>query len=303
MTALKSNVHILTLNVQGLRDKNKQKRVFEWSKQQRANILYLQETHLTTDIIQSFNNQFNGTVLHSCGTSNSRGVAVLIHASVSHNILNVHCDTSGRFILVNIEIDSNCYSLTNIYAPNNPNERNSFFKSISENISELATGVIILGGDFNEILDTKLDRRNRPNTVPKRTKASNALGNLNKTHNLIDIWRIKHRQKIQFTWKRQTRNEASRIDYFCLQNDLESCVYSCDIRPAHISKTSHLSVSLKIRINADTRGCGFWKINNSILQDKEYQSLIIRTIKKYNPGGDNEDLTCQNTWEIGRAHV
>ena len=99
---------------------------FEWSKQQRANILYLQETHLTTDIIQNFNNQFNGTVLHSCCTSNSRGVAVLIHTSVSHNILSVHCDTGGRFILVNIEIDNNCYSLTNIYAPNNPNERNSF---------------------------------------------------------------------------------------------------------------------------------------------------------------------------------
>lgn len=127
MTALKSNVHILTVNVQGLRDKNKQKRVFEWSKQQRANILYLQETHLTTDIIQNFNNQFNRTVLHSCGTSNGRGVAVLIHTSDSHNILSVHCDTGGRFILANIEIDKNCYSLTNIYAPNNPNERNSFF--------------------------------------------------------------------------------------------------------------------------------------------------------------------------------
>ena len=129
------------------------------------------------------------------------------------------------------------------------------------------------------------------------------MGNLNKTHNLIDIWRVKHRQKIQFTWKRQTRNEASRIDYFCLQNDLESCVYSCDIRPAQISKTSHLSVSLKLRINKETRGCGFWKINNSILLDKEYQSLIIRTIKKYNPGGDNEELTCQTTWEKIKVDV
>ena len=128
------------------------------------------------------------------------------------------------------------------------------FKSISENISELATRTIILGGEFNEILDTKLNRRNRPNTVPKRTKTSNALGNVNKTHSLIDIWRAKQRQKIQFTWKRQTRNEATRIDYFCLQNDLESCVYSCDIRPAQISKTNHLSVSLKLRINKETRG-------------------------------------------------
>ena len=51
----------------------------------------------------------------------------IFNTSVSHNILSVHCDTGGRFILVNIEIDNNCYSLTNIYAPNNPNERNSFF--------------------------------------------------------------------------------------------------------------------------------------------------------------------------------
>lgn len=97
MTALNSNVYILTLNVlcKDSEIKINKKRVLEWSKQQRANIPYLQETHLTTDIIKNFNNQFNGTVLHSCGTSNSRGVAVLIHTSVSHNILSVHCDTSG----------------------------------------------------------------------------------------------------------------------------------------------------------------------------------------------------------------
>ena len=45
------------------------------------------------------------------------------------------------------------------------------------------------------------------------------------------------------------------------------------------------------------------KINNSILQDKEYQSLIIRTIKKYNPGGENEELTCQSTWEKIKVDV
>ena len=101
-----SNVHILTLNVQGVRDKNKQKRVFEWAKQQKANILYIQETHLTTDCISNFDQQFKGTIVHSIGTSNSRGVSILIHSSVGHKVLNTHCDNNGRLILVNVMIDT-----------------------------------------------------------------------------------------------------------------------------------------------------------------------------------------------------
>ena len=110
----KSNLHILTLNVQSVRDRNKQKRVFEWAKQQKANILFIQETHLTADIISSFDQQFNGTKLHSIGTSNSRGVLILIHSSVDHKVLNTHCDTYGRLILVSIEIGTLTFSLINI---------------------------------------------------------------------------------------------------------------------------------------------------------------------------------------------
>ena len=41
------NLHLLTLNAQGIRDKNKQRRFIEWCKQQKADLLFLQETHLT----------------------------------------------------------------------------------------------------------------------------------------------------------------------------------------------------------------------------------------------------------------
>ena len=122
MSSDNTNIHVLTLNVQGVRDRNKQKRVYEWAKQQKANILFLQETHLTDDTFQTFDQQFKGTVFHSFGTSNSRGVAVLIHSSVCHKVLNVYSDSYGRLLIVNIEIDQVTYSL----APNYQCDRNIF---------------------------------------------------------------------------------------------------------------------------------------------------------------------------------
>ena len=242
-----SNIHILTLNVQGVRDKCKQQRLFQWAKQQKANVLFLQETHLTAETYEQINRQFQGTVLHCSGSSNSRGVAILIHSALSYSIKNEQ------------------YSFINIYAPNDPTERNTFFKTLDDRISEHATGSIVLGGDFNEILDPKIDRRNkRFNNIPKKTKASHSLEKMRKNKNLIDIWRIENKQKIQFSWKRQALNEATRIDYFLIQDTLVIQIGSCDIRPAQIRKTSHLLVSLKIKPKVANRGPGLWKINNSI---------------------------------------
>ena len=55
-------------------------------------------------------------------------------------------------------------------------------------------------------------------------------------------------------------------------------IYSSDIRPAQISSTDHLAISLKIKITTD-RGPGIWKFNNSLLQDKNYTNLIKDLIK------------------------
>ena len=102
---------------------------------------------------------------------------------------------------------------------------------------------------------------------------------------------------MQFTWKRQALNEASRIDYFLIPTDMVTNVISCDIRPAQISKTSHLAVSLKLKTRGENRGCGVWKINNSALKDDDYRSLIIHTIETCKRTAIRENLTSHNTWE------
>ena len=98
-------------------------------------------------------------------------------------------------------------------------------------------------------------------------------------------------------------NEASRIDYFLIQNDLLNSVISSDIRPAQISKTSHLSVSLKLKLGEQSRGSGLWKINNSILQDENYRSLIIRKIENSKSTSARSNFTAHNVWEKNTIDV
>ena len=60
-----TSLHILTLNVQGIRDKNKQRRLFEWCKNQKADVTFIQETHLTPELFSSFDRKFNSIQFNS----------------------------------------------------------------------------------------------------------------------------------------------------------------------------------------------------------------------------------------------
>ena len=104
-----------------------------------------------------------------------------------------------------------------------------------------------LGCDFNEVLNPIIDRRSKASKIPKKSKAASTTGKCNKKHDLIEIWRYKHKDKIRFTWKRQTSNLASRIDYFLIHTILIAELSSCDIHLAQIGKTTHPAVSLKFK--------------------------------------------------------
>lgn len=163
----------------------------------------MQETHLTPELFHSFERKYDGHIIHSPGTSNSRGVAVLFHSSFQFKLLNVVSDEVGRYIIASIETDKECYTLVNIYAPNDQNLRNSFFKHINEKLSECSTGSIIVGGDFNEVLNPAIDRRSRCRNIPKKTKASSCISKMNKNHDLVDIWRVKNKKNLSLHGKDQ----------------------------------------------------------------------------------------------------
>ena len=210
-------------------------------------------------------------------------------------------DSEGRLILINIEINGTIYTLVNIYAPNLEKNRNTFFKSVNEYINKYSIGLLVIGGDMNNNL-TCMDRKQK-SAERKHKKPVFYLKQLIKSHKLIDIWRDKHPNQIQFTWRRKNNNaEASRIDYFLICSNIRPKIISSDIRPALISSTDHQAVSLKIDINNQGRGRGYFKINNSILDSDEYIQMIQKLILEYKKHIEDLDDPRQK-WDMLKTEI
>ena len=73
-----SLIHFVSLNVRGLRDKLKRSKIFLWLKQQKSDIILLQETYWSTDLEMIIRNEWKGLCLFNHGTNHSKGVAMLI---------------------------------------------------------------------------------------------------------------------------------------------------------------------------------------------------------------------------------
>ena len=273
-------IHVCTSNVKGLRDKQKRLRFYEWIKCQKSNITFIQESHFDKNIEKLLSQEIKGTFYYSHGTSSSRGVAIIINEKLEYELIDEHTDEEGRILLLNIEVENIIYSLINIYAPNSESIRNSFYKKLNIFINKHAIGTVILGGDMNDAL-TNLDR-NRTKDKNKIVKPVNSLKSLMKSNNLIDIWRHMNESKIQYTWRRLNPFQASRIDMFLINKDFTINIKSCDIRPILIKSTDHQAVSLKIEsVISKTKGPGYWKLNNSVIEEKDYINKIDNLIKKY----------------------
>ena len=163
---MKDTLHICTINTQGLLNKEKRLRLIEWSRQQKSDVLLLQETHFTQTTEPHIKTEYHGTTYNNYGTNNSRGVSIWVNNNIEFKLISKEWDEVGRLIMINIEINSTYYSLVNIYAPNIESKRKSFFKNIATIIKDKSTGNLIIGGDFNEIIecvDTKNKNKSKNN--------------------------------------------------------------------------------------------------------------------------------------------
>ena len=79
-TFTKDNIdfQLLSLNVRGIRSSIKRKALFMWLTQQKADIIFLQETYSTTEVEDIWNTQYKGNSFYSHGTNHSCGVMILI---------------------------------------------------------------------------------------------------------------------------------------------------------------------------------------------------------------------------------
>ena len=119
---------------------------------------YLQETHSIKENKASWHTQWGegaGYTWFSHGYNYSKGVAILFNGSFNHKLHKVDIDPDGRYILMDLAINSEWFILANVYAPNGDDD---FLKSVIVKIQEWECDKIVWGGGNDCMLNLNLDK-------------------------------------------------------------------------------------------------------------------------------------------------
>ena len=156
-----NKINIVTSNTRGIGERGKRKQVFAHTKNTIGKgIALLQETHSCANKAHEWVNDWDGPLILNHGTSAARGTAILITKDLEHKLGQYEQDADGRLQLLSIEMDKQLFLIINIY--NNNTETGQLvtlekLEILMERFLNIGDHNIIIGGDWNFILDSSLD--------------------------------------------------------------------------------------------------------------------------------------------------
>lgn len=272
-------VNICTWNVRGLRAREKQNEVIAMAKQNKIDILAVQETHINdTKFIKDFDKIFGVKSYWSFAIGRSGGVAILLFGKYRDLVLSHEHDWSGRVVTVDLKLG---LKILNIYAPLRSKEQIEFFNDLDHYACNARKLVVV--GDFNCVENEIGDR------LPARdrnvTYGAKSLIDFRNRCNLEDCWNKLHPGRPIMTWK-GTGVEA-RLDRVYATANLINEVQSTGVEDTVVS--DHRPLTIKMRANGNIRGKGLWKLNPMLLEDERVNIDVRETLGRRLGGDVNEE--------------
>ncbi len=268
---------VITLNVRGLHDYIKRRKIFDWLRDQNNNIIFLQETFCNEKIRPYIDACWKGKIIHSLTKSNhARGVAILFSENMVCDIINVHTSDDGRKLMINISHNGTVFTLVNLYAPNDERERCNFYKNVSKWFNKNAMNVenSIVCGDMNCCLN---DQDRKPATHLNDKSRSEFL-NFISSNNLNDLFSYTKEKHNGYTYTDKRTGTKSRLDYIIAS---ENITYNpIKLYKMQVFDRDHSAVVADFKISSNLRGPGYWKINNTLLVDGQYTEELKNVIKQ-----------------------
>ena len=144
--------------------------------------------------------------------------------------------------------------MCNVYAPNEDDP--GYFKEVIRVLEKFHNkDVVLLGGDFNMVMDPAIDRLDSQHN---HHKSLIILEEYMSRCNLCDIWQLRNPEARRYTWfwdgKERNRISASRIDMMLISGEYSNCVTSCNISSGQ--NTDHALVQIELSLDTYVRGPG-----------------------------------------------
>ena len=274
---------VFSLNVKGLRCKNKRKKVFNLLKREKYDFICLQETHITEDKADEWKNEWKDGFVYYPGTPDSCGQIILFSKSVSDDFSVLIA--SKRILVVEIAIKEKRTLLCNIYAPNVNSEKEKLFKELIDKIKDTNYDDIILCGDFNCVMNNEVDiitgACHNNNTIKE-------LNNLVSSCDLYDTWRLFNPEKKVYSWSMKTPFIARRLDYIFVSDNLLDIASEC--RLISVPFSDHRGCLMRLKSSDIVRGKGYWKFNNSLLKDLNYVNEMNNFLENYRVESEDDQV-------------
>lgn len=302
-----ADIKVISLNTRGIGQGDngrKRRTIFRWLKQRKPCIWLLQETHTNLNSEKIWKNELgkNYEVVFSHGTKNSRGVAIILPIALNYQIDEIDIDNDGRSLILTIQKENIKYTIINVYAPTKDHniEQMNFINTLITKIRKYNTQNLIIGGDFNTVLNPDIDKSGGI-TAEKQSDYAQKILEMMEEFNIVDVWRILNPNTKRFTRRQTNPLIQSRIDYFLISANLLNLIENCNIEPSIKSDHSLISIDFK-GYQEWQRGRGFWKFNNQLLHDSTYinkiETLISKTVTE-NKNMENKGLL----WDFIKCEI
>ncbi len=232
----------ITCNVNGLKRNRDQK----FQELQNADVVFLQETHIGVGdghIIECLKNKWY--VFYTKYTSRM-GTAILVKKRPDFEYISHERDNCGTYVVLKCKLEGQRYTLVSVY---NHDTDTKTLDKLSRYLQSMTTGLLVIGGDFNTVLNPFIDKKCKTRNNKKNGNHCKLLLSVEKfmkSLQLVDVWRRKNPIKQDYTYYIKD-SPVSRLDYFFVPEECMWRVRSCDIRNSE--RPDHQPVSLELEIN------------------------------------------------------
>jgi exonuclease III len=152
-----SSLSVVSLNVDGMRDPKRRSLMFDYLNRYEYDIALLQDTRILNNReCMQWNAECRCRGFWSVGTVHSRGVGILIRDPAKFECISFDVDFDGRVCFCDLTFNGTPLRVVNIYAPTVGTDRLNFLSQLDKYL--LTRRKVIMGGDFNLVLDIAMDR-------------------------------------------------------------------------------------------------------------------------------------------------
>ena len=93
---IEPRVNCLSLNVRGINDIGKRRKLFTWLQHNNADIIFLQETKLQENCRQLVDFKWSGKCFHAFTESAKCGVSIFMKGNLKFKLIDEHKSNDGR---------------------------------------------------------------------------------------------------------------------------------------------------------------------------------------------------------------